>query len=108
MPPAGKNAPWPSRELAVQELAFDLKAHKQEEQGHEGVIDPVQDGETGSAGLQEAEIGGAEGRVRDGERRSSGCHQEKAAGGFAVEELAESGWGLPARDFVEHRALAGR
>src|SRR3954468_5621176 len=48
--------------LPIQELALDLQAHEQKEQGHERVIDPMQEAEAPGLGVEHAEVGRGERR----------------------------------------------
>jgi hypothetical protein len=84
-------------QLPGQDLALDLEADDEEEQGHEPVVDPQQER------LRNLERPRADGEVRPpqvgverGERavgpdecHDSGPHEEDAAGGIRVEELLE-------------------
>ena len=67
---AGQDAAGPRRKLPVDQLALDLKADQQEEHGHQGVVDPVQDAQAANIGLENAEI----------DRRRSGIRHQQSDG----------------------------
>jgi hypothetical protein len=85
----GERAVGPGGELAVQELAFDLQADEQKEQGHQPVVDPVQHVEPAQGGVENLEVASRQRRVgyEEGQRRCA--HEENSAGGLAIEEFAE-------------------
>jgi len=72
--------------MPVDELALDLKPHHQKEDGHQGVVDPVQDAERTEIGMKGGEVGGRQSRVRHGKGRRRGDHQGDPAARFAAEE----------------------
>ena len=93
----GQDPPWPGRELAVHDLALDLETDEQEEHRHQGVVDPVQDGEAADICCQHGKVGRGERRVGGEEGEERHAHQDHPAGGFVGQEGTKPGGRRPDR-----------
>jgi len=87
----------PARQLALDELAFDLQPDQQEKEGHQPVVDPEMDRHRPElrrehrpgGGMEEMAPGLAERAVGDQHRHRRRRHQQQAARRLIVEEMAQ-------------------
>src|SRR3954452_2283211 len=84
--------------LPIQELALDLQADEQKEQGHERVIDPMQEAEPPDLGVEHAEVGRGDRRVRHRGGGAPPRNQDEAAARLALQEEPEGRSRPTARD----------
>ena len=84
-----QRASRPRVELAFEHLALDLEPDQQEEDGHQAVIDPMQDVEAADLGVQRLRISLGERGIGDGEPKRGTCHQHETARGLELQEALE-------------------
>ena len=80
----GKHAARPGVELALNHLPFDLETHQQKEEGHQPIVDPMQEIEAGDARMQRFSIRVPEDRIGHGQRERGAAHEQNAARSFGT------------------------
>ena len=93
----GERRPAGAAQLALDQLALDLEADDEEEDGHQTFVDPLLQVEIegviaegdGQIGVPEVEVGVLPRRVRPDQGDHRGDDEDDAAGGLGVEELAQ-------------------